>query len=86
MKKNQEFTLTIAATKNMYLLNRMLNILTRNRIDVRQVHTKVNEHDGCYHINSFVLHTNYETAEKISKQMRRLVEVAEVNLQTIDFK
>ena len=76
----QDFELTVEATENFYLLNRMLNILSRNRIMVKNVHSSL-QPDDCCTTNSFTIHTHPETAEKISKQMYRLVEVADVQLK-----
>jgi acetolactate synthase regulatory subunit len=84
MSKTANYLLTVSATQNAYLLGRMLNILTRSRIPVEHISSSLITNDEQkYHINAFNLVTDSENAEKISKQMKKLVEVMHVQLQVI---
>ncbi len=83
-RNNQNYLLTISATQNFYLMGRMLNILTRNQIKVEHLSASLTpDEKSNYHVNSFKLFTSPENAEKVSKQMRRLVEVDKVSLQIL---
>lgn len=82
MSKTANYLLTVSATQNAYLLGRMLNILTRSRIPVEQITSSPTTNEELY-VSAFSLLTDSENAEKISKQLKKLVEVMHVQLQVI---
>jgi len=75
MTNKQDFTMEVTADNNFLILNRILNVLTRRRVRIKQL--TAHEHADDFHKGKalLVLYTTEEMIEKVKVQIEKLIEV-----------
>lgn len=73
MKK--DYTIEVAADNNFSVLNRIINVLNRRRVRIKQLVAHEDEHDFRKGGATLLLHTTPELIEKVKHQLEKLIEV-----------
>ncbi len=73
MKK--DYTIEVSADNNFSVLNRIINVLNRRRVRIKQLVAHEDEHDFRKGGATMLLHTTPELIEKVKHQLEKLIEV-----------
>ncbi len=77
MKK--DYTIEVSADNNFSVLNRIINVLNRRRVRIKQLVAHEDEHDFRKGGATMLLHTTPELIEKVKHQLEKLIEVESAN-------
>ncbi|HRJ30262.1 MAG TPA: hypothetical protein PLV21_16735 [Cyclobacteriaceae bacterium] len=75
----RDYTIEVAADNNFSVLNRIINVLNRRRVRIKQLVAHEDEHDFRKGGATMLLHTTPELIEKVKHQLEKLIEVESAN-------
>lgn len=75
----QDLMMFLTADNNFSVLNRIINILNRRRVRIRTLEAHENPEDFRKGRVVMLIHTTPEMAEKVKRQLEKLIEVEEVS-------
>ncbi|MBS1557165.1 MAG: hypothetical protein JST69_00445 [Bacteroidetes bacterium] len=77
----QDFTIQLSSENNFSVLNRIINILNRRRVRIKKLMGFEDENDFRKGGIILLVHTTADLAEKCKRQLEKLIEVEDVNVQ-----
>jgi acetolactate synthase small subunit len=75
-----DLTMELIAENNFSVLNRIINILNRRRVRIRNITAHENADDFRRGGVTMVIHTTTDMAEKVKLQLEKLIEVEAVRV------